>query len=77
VGVGLGSPISADEGFSFWGNLGVLLAGKPSVTLNASGPLAGDPYFQRDLAIEQDRINQALGGADIYPILSVGFSYKF
>jgi hypothetical protein len=80
VGVGLGTPINARGDFGFFANLGVIFAGKPSATLTPSGSAAllNDPTFQRDLQRQQDELNSALNGfPGIWPILSLGLSFKF
>jgi len=67
--------------------LGVAFQGSPQATLNLAGnvcasPGAGcrsvsDPTVQANVAAEQNKINNSMSFFQAYPIISVGFGYKF
>jgi hypothetical protein len=77
LGVGYSSPIASKSKFGFFTNLGVLFAGKPTVELTATGPIATNPLFQNDLNTEIDKARNKVNLPSVYPVLSFGVSYRF
>jgi hypothetical protein len=77
LGVGYSSPIASKSKFGFFANLGVLFAGKPEVELTATGPIATNPLFQADLNEEIKNAREDVNLPSIYPVLSLGVSYRF
>ena len=60
--------------------------GRPALTYDFAGsacssdgcaPVQSDPSFQADRIAEQNKLNDDLAPLRFYPILSVGFGYKF
>ena len=56
---------------------GVLFQGTPQATLRATGPIASDPQFQSELALEQQELQDAVDDYELYPVISLGFSFNF
>ena len=75
LGIGLDFELFGKAGLNF--DLGVLLQGEPTVTLDASGTLVNDPDFQVSLAAEQEALTDDLSNFKAYPVLSVAFVYNF
>ncbi len=80
LGIGFGTPIS--EGFGFNIDAGVLFAGSPTVKLRANNVSASVPavvqaQLQSDLAEQERKTNEDIKGFNIYPAISIGFSYGF
>ena len=75
LGIGLDFELFGKAGLNF--DLGVLLQGEPTVTLDASGTLANDPLFQQSLAAEQQDLTDDLSNFKAYPVLSLAFVYNF
>jgi len=76
AGIGFGNAVSNKKiGIVF--DLGVLIQGSPNVALGATGPIASNPTFQQDLAIEETNIQDDLTPIKYYPMVSIGITYKF
>jgi len=75
VGIGLDFELFGKAGLNF--DLGVLLQGEPTVTLDANGTLVNDALFQTSLAAEQQELADDLSDFKAYPVLSVAFVYNF
>ncbi len=58
-------------------DLGVLFQGTPQATLVATGPIASDPLFQAELALEQQELQDSVDEYELYPVISLGFSFNF
>jgi hypothetical protein len=65
---------------------GVVFQGSPKATLNLQGAacvssfcqdIASTPAIQSNIQAEQTKINNSVGFFKYYPVLSVGFGYKF
>jgi hypothetical protein len=67
---------------------GVIYQSQPRLGLNFSGnacdssgvncqPVTSDPSFQSNLQAEQDKLNHDIAPFKFYPVISVGFGYKF
>jgi hypothetical protein len=57
--------------------LGVVKQGAPGVSLTADGPIADDPGFAEDLAVEESELEGALGDFDAYPYAMFGLALRF
>ncbi len=90
IGWGNLVPRKASKHFSFPVELGVAFQGSPKATLNVSGNLctqangggtcnsaATNPTIQANILSEQNKINNSMRFFKEYPIISVGFGYKF
>ncbi|MFM2304432.1 MAG: hypothetical protein RLZZ135_1844 [Cyanobacteriota bacterium] len=76
LGIGIGQP--ATEGLAFNADLGLMFAGAPQVTLNASNPAFNGSPITRSLIDNQARQTENdLKGLNLYPVVSVGVSYGF
>jgi hypothetical protein len=58
-------------------DLGVLFQGTPQASLQATGPIANDPIFQAELALEQQELQDSVDEYELYPVVSLGFSFNF
>ena len=67
---------------------GAIYQNVPRLLLNFSGsacdsggvncqPVASDPSFQSNLQAERDKLNHDLAPFKFYPVISIGFGYKF
>jgi hypothetical protein len=68
---------------------GVAFQGPPDTTLNLTGsacttfPISAcldvdaDPTVQSNVRAEQDKLNDDLKGFQFYPVISVGFGWRF
>lgn len=88
-GIGWGRAFDA-SGWSMTVELGVLLLGDPTVTLDASGRVSspdingGNPIdvttsaeFQQDLERERQNLEDDVDDITFYPVLNLGVSYAF
>jgi hypothetical protein len=89
VGIGWGRRADA-SGWSMTAELGVLLVGDPSLTLDASGHVSAADInggsavdvgssadFQQDLERERIELEDDIDDFSIYPVLNLGVSYAF
>ena len=90
ISAGWGNLISRREGkhFSVPVELGVAFQGSPQAHLALAGsvcdssgfncrPVTSDPTVHANLVSEQGKINRSMSLFKAYPIISVGFGYKF
>ncbi len=78
VGIGWGNPLSRDSGWTFMADLGVVFTGTARVDLtSAGGTLSNDPAFLVEVAREENDVRDDLDGFKYYPVVSLGFSYRF
>ncbi len=76
LGIGIGK--STNEGLGFNADLGVMFAGAPQVTLNASNPaFNNNPTTRSQIDNQARQTENDLRGFNVYPVLSVGLSYGF
>jgi hypothetical protein len=77
-----------DSHFSVPFELGVLFQGSPKAALNLTGTacdstgancqnVAGDSAFQSNVTAQQTKLNNDMSFFKMYPIISLGFGYKF
>jgi len=93
VTVGFGNLIPRNEQkhFSFPVEVGVAFQGSPKATLNLNGDVcdavtpvlvncravSSDPTVLANVVAEQNKINNKMSFFKAYPIISIGFGYKF
>jgi hypothetical protein len=90
VTVGWGNLVSRKESkhFSVPVELGVAFQGSPKATLNLAGNVCNDDgtecrnvttnsSVQSNIVSEQSKINNSMRFFKVYPIISIGFGYKF
>lgn len=88
ITVGFGNLVHRDsKRFTVPFELGVAFQGSPKTTLNLSGNVcdapgvncrsALDPTVQKNILAEQTKLDNSMSFFKVYPIISVGFGYKF
>jgi len=77
AGLGWGNALGKDKRWGLVFDLGVVFQGSPNVNLTANGTSAGDPAFLARLAQEEQELKDELDEYDMYPVVSLGVTYKF
>lgn len=77
AGIGYGNAFDKDGNLTFSFDLGVLFQGAAKINLRATGPARTSPAFQTDLQKEQDDAQEVSDKIRLYPVISLGFCYKF
>lgn len=77
LGIGWDTCFGKERGFGFVFDVGAVFQGSPEATLTADGPFANDPTFKQDLALEESKLQDDLDNFKIYPVVSLGVSYRF
>jgi len=77
VGIGWGNALSHDGRLRLALDLGVAFVGSPDVNLSATGTLASNEEFQRNLAQEEQDIEDDLEPFQFYPVLALSLTYRF
>ena len=90
VTVGWGNLVSRKEGkhFAVPFEVGVAFQGSPKASLALAGTAcdstgtncqnaATDPTIQSNIVSEQTKVNNSMSFFKVYPIISIGFGYKF
>ena len=75
-GIGFGKRADSDDGLGVSIDLGVMYTGSPKVSLTADGLLASDSTFMSDLDEEERNISSS-NYFKVYPVTSIGITYKF
>jgi hypothetical protein len=80
LGIGIGTPISSGLGFNL--DAGVMFAGSPTVKLSANNvssliPTSQQNQIRSDLAAQERQTNGDIKSFNLYPVISIGFSYAF
>lgn len=74
VGLGWDSTFTSRSNWSFTFQAGVLFQGNPEVTLRQT---SGPAVSQSDLNAEARNIEDELDSLELYPVLSMGLSFRF
>ena len=83
LGIGWGNTTQSDRRLHYTFDLGVAFHGSPEVELDVGGPLAqlarerAGSELSAFLAREERRLEDDLKGADVFPVVSFGLSYRF
>ena len=77
IGIGWGNPVGSDKQLGFMVDLGAMIQGSPNVTMNATGAISTDEEFKTNLDREEGKVEDDLSAFKIYPVLSIGITYKF
>lgn len=88
LGIGWGNAVAAGSPWGFQAELGVVFQGEANIQLNQEGGCQGTvgtvqgqaacrAQVRAELDREQNEINDDLDEFDIYPLLSIGISYRF
>jgi len=72
LGIGYSNATKNEKGWSFTTEAGVLFQGKPSVSLSTSKTIA-----DVDLKNEESNIEDDLSDLQYYPVVTIGFMYRF
>ena len=75
LGIGFDFTLAGKVGLNL--DLGVLWQGDPQVTLEADGILGQDPGFQDVLETERQALEDDMSDFKAWPVISLGFVYKF
>ena len=75
LGIGFDFTLAGKVGLNL--DFGVLWQGEPEVTLEADGLLALDPGFQAALEAERLELEDEMSDFKAWPVVSLGFVYKF
>lgn len=73
IGIGYGNALSEGNNLRFNIDLGVIYQGDPEARISASGPAV----LRSDLVVAERELNNELEGLSWYPVLAIGFSYRF
>lgn len=88
VGFGWGAAVG-ETGLSFVADIGVLMIGTPSLSLDAQGTVAkkdqpditldvdADAEFQQDLEKQRVKTEKDVKDFNLYPVINLGLSYAF
>ena len=76
LGVGWDTTFGKSKKFGFLLELGAIYQGTPEVDLSISGPIATQAFLN-DLQAEEDSLQEDLDNFEYYPVLAVGFSYRY
>jgi hypothetical protein len=77
VGIGWGNPFHEEGDWSVAVDLGVVFQGAPNINLSVDGTLANDAGFLINLTREEENLENALNEFEFYPVVSLGFAYRF
>ncbi len=81
IGLGWGRDIQSSSHWSFNFDLGLLYQGDPDPDLNgrcsAAMPGAACAQFQRNLAVEEQKLKDDAEDIKFYPVISFGVTYSF
>ncbi len=75
LGIGFDFTLAGKVGMNL--DFGVLWQGEPDVTLDATGLLSLDPGFQAALEAERLELEDDMSDFKAWPVISLGFVYKF
>jgi hypothetical protein len=75
LGIGFDFTLAGKVGMNL--DFGVLWQGEPEVSLSADGALASDPGFQAALELEREQLEDEVSDFKAWPVISLGFVYKF
>lgn len=76
-GLGWDTSFGKESGWGVVIDAGALFQGTPKASLSADGPISTDPTFQQNLALEEKNLQDDLDSYKVYPIISLGVSYRF
>jgi hypothetical protein len=75
-GIGFGRPDTGGSPLRLLLDIGVVLQGKPDLSLTASGA-AADPSLASDVQAVREKTQSDLDKFQVYPVVSVGLAYHF
>lgn len=75
VGLGFGTPASKSGGFGFLFDIGAAI-GTPKVLLNSTNA-GNNAALRADLMAEQETLQDDANSVPVWPVISIGFTYRF
>ena len=78
LGIGWGNPVGKKRRWKILFDIGVIYLGSSDANLSSTdGTLSNNPIFQADLKREEESLQDDIDDYGLYPVLSLGISYKF
>lgn len=85
IGIGGGNAVGEGKGLGFWWNLGVVFGGSPEVELSSNIAEETPEVIREEventaddiIQEEEEELEDELDFINIYPVVSLGFSYQF
>ncbi len=77
AGIGWGNPFNKEGNWSVAVDLGVVFQGSPNIDLSADGLLANNADFLVNLTREAENLEDDIDEFEFYPVISLGFAYRF
>lgn len=77
LGFGWGRYFGDRGAFAVSADLGILFQGSAAIELRAEGALAAAPGIDAALQREEDKAENEIDDYDLYPVISIGVSYRF
>jgi hypothetical protein len=77
AGIGWDTSFGKSGRFGLLVDLGVMYQGSPEVDFTANGPISASQAFQNDLASEEENLQNDIDEYEYYPVVSIGFAYRF
>jgi hypothetical protein len=79
LGIGWGNAVARASPWHFAADLGAFYQGSPKVSLRAESPFLAllPARFEEDLETERRKIEDDLDAYRVYPVVSLGVSYRF
>jgi len=74
LGFGWGNAVSSGSPFGFSLEVGAIYQGKPKTSLTTSITSA---QLQRDIAVEKKKLDDAMNNFKFYPVIALGFNWRF
>jgi hypothetical protein len=75
LGIGFDFTLAGKVGLNL--DFGVLWQGEPDVALSIDGSLSTDPGFMAALELEREQLEDEVSDFKAWPVISLGFVYKF
>ncbi len=80
IGMGWGDAIDKAGRWSFSADLGAMFTGSPNVSVRCTQVSTGGAALglcDRQAEQEEDALEDEVGDFDVYPVVSIGFAYRF
>lgn len=78
AGIGFGNPLGASHHFSVIFDIGALFEGRPNINYTTTGTATGTAGLASDINAEKAKAyRQIKNYLNVYPVISLGVSYKF
>jgi hypothetical protein len=77
LGIGWDTSFGKSNRFGFIADLGAIYQDSPIVEFTTTGPVSSLPSFRNDLAKEEENLQEDIDSYKYYPVISLGFNYRF